>query len=88
MKELLKTSYGFRGVPRANEGYGAVDMGYEFPFELVVHLERDIELAAGVVFSILAAMGAAIRILGRTGAHCLYSIGVDNCSSGVERECD
>lgn len=47
-------------------------MGYEFPFGLVVlHLERDVELATGVVFSLIAAMRAAVEISGCSGAHIL-----------------
>lgn len=53
-------------------------MGHELPFELVVlHLERDVELAAGMVFSVVAAMGAAVGISGCSGAHVL-----EQCAGG------
>lgn len=54
--------YRLGGVPRADEGGGAVDVGDEVAAELVVlHLEGDVELAA--------AGTAAVGVSGCGGAH-------------------
>ena len=44
-------------------------MGHKLSFEpVVLHFERDVELAAGVVFG---AMGASVGVRGCSGAHIL-----------------
>lgn len=64
-------AYGFGGVPRADEGDGAVDVGNEVAVGLVVlHLEGDVQLAAFVVVDLVVpGVGAAVA-LGGAGAHC------------------
>ena len=55
-------TYGFGGVPGADEGNGAVDVGNEFGFEEVtvfLHFKGDVELTPALVFPVVAAMGAA-----------------------------